>query len=330
MNEILRLTHNETLKIVRKRRFLVVFFILLILIPLFVYAQYKQVQTLQERLGTKDWHTIVQQQIVDTQNRLSSARLPDEWRQWLKIQMEQQQYYLEHNINPTSPGAPTFAKEFVQRSISLFLPLLVMIVATDLISGEHGDGTIKVLLTRPVKRWSVLLSKLIALLLFVSLIITFIIILAYLISAPIFGLAGWSTPTLTGFQVVAGQLDTSQVHLIPLWQYLLMAGGFAWFVAMIVGVISLMVSVLVRSTAAGMGIMLAAIISGSILSAMASSWEGAKYLFIVNLELTNYLSGELPPIQGMTLPFSLAVLSIWGGAALIIAFVTFMRQDILA
>jgi ABC-2 type transport system permease protein len=330
LNEIIRLTHNETLKIVRKRRFLVVFLILLILIPLFVYAQYRQVETLQERLGTTDWHTIVQQQIVDTQNRLTSARIPEEWRQWLKIRMAQQQYYLEHDINPTAPGAPTFAKEFIENSITLFLPLLVMIIATDLISGEHGEGTIKLLLTRPVKRWKILLSKLIALMLFVSLIITSIIVISYVISGIIFGYEGWTAPTLMGFHIIGGQLDTSQVHLAPLWQYLLMAGGFAWFVAVVIGIISLMVSVLVRSTAAGMGIMLAAIISGTILNSMASSWEGAKYLFIVNLELTNYLSGQLPPISGMTLPFSLAVLSVWGGAALVVAFVSFIRQDILA
>jgi ABC-2 type transport system permease protein len=330
LNELGRLTQNEMIKIVRKRRFLVIFLILLILIPLFVYAQMRQVETLQERLGTTDWRIQLQQQIVDTQNRLSSARIPDEWRELLKIRVEQQQFYLEHNINPTEPGGPTFAKEFLQQSINLFLPLLIMIIATDLISGEHGDGTIKLLLTRPVKRWKILMSKLVALILFVSLIITLIIGLSYVLSGVIFGYGGWTSPILTGFKIVGGQLDTSQVHLIPLWQYLVMAGGFSWFVGLVIGVISLMVSVLIRSAAAGMGVMLAAIISGSVLSAMASSWEGAKYLFMLNLELTNYLSGSMPPISGMTLPFSMAVLSIWGAVALIVAFVTFTRQDMLA
>ena len=69
------------------------------------------------------------------------------------------------------------------------------------------------------------------------------------------------------------------------------------------------VSVLIRSTAAGMGIMLAALVSGSILSAMVSSWESAKYLFMVNLNLTGYLNGMAPPIEGMTLLFSIGVLA---------------------
>jgi ABC-2 type transport system permease protein len=330
LSEWLRLTHNETTKIVQKRRFLVIFLILLVLIPIFVYAQMKQAQTLRERLGTEDWKVVLQQQIVDTQNRLASSRIPEEWQQWLKIRVEQQQYYLDHNVNPLAPGAPTFTKEFLGNSITLFLPLLVMVIATDMVSGEHGDGTIKLLLTRPVKRWKILLSKLTALTLFVSLTVGLLIMLSYLLSGVVFGYGGWTSPVLTGFKIDAGNLDTSNVHLVPMWEYLMMSGGFAWFVSWVVGIISLMVSVLVRSTAAGMGIMLSAIIAGTVLSAMASSWEGAKYLFIVNLELTQYLSGELPPIEGMTLGFSLAVLGLTAFSALVVSFVTFVRQDMLA
>jgi ABC-2 type transport system permease protein len=91
-----------------------------------------------------------------------------------------------------------------------------------------------------------------------------------------------------------------------------------------------MVSVLVRSTAAGMGIMLATIIAGTILANMVSSWESAKYLFMVNLQTVTFLSGQLPPVPGLTLPFSLAVLAIWGLAALIISFRVFTKRDILS
>ena len=99
--------------------------------------------------------------------------------------------------------------------------------------------------------------------------------------------------------------------MISQWKFLLMDFGLVWFVAVVVGTLSFMLSVLIRSTAAGMGIMLAALISGSILSTMVSSWESAKYLFMVNLNLTGYLSGIAPPIDGMTLLFSISVLAIW-------------------
>ncbi|WP_026074617.1 ABC transporter permease [Brevibacillus massiliensis] len=327
---MLQLVQNETMKILRRRRFLVVALILLILIPIFTYAQYKAVLTAQERLGTTDWRTLLQQRIVDNQNRLSSSRMPEEWRQWLSVQIKQQQYYLDHDINPDAPGGPAFARSFMDQAVALFLPMTTVVLAVDLVSAEHSEGTIKLLLTRPVRRWKVLTSKYIALLLFASLSVVLSLVLAYLISGVVFGYAGWNMPVLTGFRAAGENLDTSGVFMLPLWKYMFMQYGLGWYVCVVVGTITLMVSVLVRSAAAGMGIMMAALISGSILTQMASTWESAKYLFVVNLGLTDYLSGSLPPIKGMTLPFSLAVLGVWGLAALIVAYAVFTKRDVVS
>lgn len=325
---MLQLVQNESIKLLRRRRFLVVCLILAVLIPIFTYAQYKNVLTIQEQMGTTDWRAMLQQQIVDLQNRLASSRLPEEWRELIKIRIQQQQYYLDYDIDPNAPGAPTFVRGFMDQAVSLFLPMIIVVLAVDLISAEHSEGTIKMLLTRPVKRWRILTSKLITLQLFIALTMLVTFVMAYVISGVVFGYSGWTMPVLTGFIINGDELDTSQVFMLPQWQYLLMQYGLGWFVCVIVGMITLMVSVLVRSAAAGMGIMMAALISGSILSQMASSWATAKYLFVVNLQLTNYLAGMLPPIKGMTLPFSLTVLSVWGAVSLVVAYVVFTRRDV--
>lgn len=330
MQEMGSLIWNEAEKIYRKRRVTVLVLLLLILIPIFVYGQFKQVKMIVDRLGTEDWRIAMQKQIVDTQNRLNSTRIPDEWRNSLKVQIEMQQYYLDHDINPNSPGAPTFVREFMGNGIGLFIPLLVMIISTDIVSGERADGTIKLLLTRPIRRWKVLLSKYITLLLFISLIVLLVGMISYAIAGLVFGYSGWNMPMLAGF--ISGQegLDTSYVHLVPQWQYILMAYGLGWFVSVVVGTISFMVSILVRSTPTGMGIMLASLIAGSILTNYASSWPQAKYIFSVNLQLTDYLAGRIPPVEGMTLGFSLLNLTIWAVAALLISFTVFTRQDMLS
>ncbi|MBE1442546.1 ABC-type transport system involved in multi-copper enzyme maturation permease subunit [Paenibacillus sp. OAS669] len=67
-----------------------------------------------------------------------------------------------------------------------------------------------------------------------------------------------------------------------------------WFEAVVVALMSLLLSVLIRSKAAGMGVMLAVFILETILSNMVSSSESAKYLFMVSLDLTKYLTGNLP------------------------------------
>ncbi|WP_026677065.1 ABC transporter permease [Fictibacillus gelatini] len=325
---MINLVYNEQLKLFRKKRLFVIILIVAFLVPIFTYAQYKQVKTTEERLGTTDWRTQLQQEIVDTQNRLSSSRLQEDIRQFLKVRLTQQQYYLDHNINPNAPGAPTFMRVFAENSIGLLLPLLVMVIAADLVSSEASGGTIKLLLTRPVKRWKILLSKYIALLLSISFIVLCVAILTYGISGLVFGYGGWSMPMLTGFTSKGEELITTGVHLIPHWEYILMEFGLVWFVCFVVGTLTFMLSVLLRSTAAVMGIMLAALISGVILTNMVSSWHSAKYLFMVNLQLTNYVNGLKPPIEGMTLGFSIAVLLIWALAALIISFFTFTKRDV--
>ena len=323
-----KLVQNEMMKLLARKRFTVIAIIVAILVALFTYAQYKQTQEQQEKLGSTDWRVAVQTQIIDLTNRLSSSRMSDDQRERFQITLKQQQYYLDHDINPSEPGAPTFVRMFIENAGSMFIPLLVMVIASDLVSSEHSLGSIKLLLTRPVKRWRILLSKYITLLFSIAIILAIIGVLSFIISGLVFGFKGLNAPIITGFTAANGILDTSNVRMISQWEFILMDFGLVWFVAVVVGTLSFMLSVLIRSTAAGMGIMLAALISGSILSTMISSWESAKYLFMVNLNLTGYLSGISPPIAGMTLLFSISVLVIWWILALFISFFVFTRQDV--
>ena len=77
-----------------------------------------------------------------------------------------------------------------------------MAMPPDLVSGERTTGTIKMLLTRPVKRWKVLLSKLITLIMFVSIIVVSAYVICYGISGAVFGYKGFGMPVFTGFKVV--------------------------------------------------------------------------------------------------------------------------------
>ncbi|WP_028391370.1 ABC transporter permease [Bacillus cihuensis] len=323
-----KLIANEMMKLVARKRLIVIGAIVGILVILFTFAQYKEVQTQRERLGTDDWRDSLQQQIIDMQNRLGSNRISDDWREQIQVSVQQLQFYLDQDINPNEPGAVSFVRMFIENSTDLFIPLLIMIVASDLVSSEHTLGSVKLLLTRPVKRWRILLSKYITLLLATSFIVAMTGLISYVLSGIVFGYHGWNAPIITGFVVEGGNVDTSRIKLISQWKFLLMDFGLVWFVAVVVGTLTFMLSVLIRSTAQSMGVMLASLISGAILNNMVSSWESAKYLFMVNLKLTNYLNGISPPIQGMTLLSSMLVLLVWWAVALILSFIVFTRQDV--
>lgn len=314
---------------IKKKRFYVVILILLALIPMFTYAQMRVAENNQKQFGTTDWRAEQRQKIADWSRALGSPRIAEEWKQNLKVQIQLAEYYLEKDVDPNAPNAVTFTREFAKNAISLFIPLIIMVIAADIVSSEFSSGTIKLLLTRPVSRWKILMSKLITLIFFVSLIVFATGLMSYLISGLVFGFGGWDMPVFIGFKTTGTEVDYSYVRAVDQWVFILMEFGLIWFVGFVVAVLSLMLSVLIRSTAAGMGIMLAVLISGTILTNMVSSWESAKYLFMVNLRLTDYLTGALPPIQGMTLGFSLIVLLVWTIISLVISFTVFTRRDVL-
>lgn len=313
---------------IQKKRLYVILLVLIVLIPIFAYAQLRVTSNNIEKYGN-DWRREVQQAIIDNQNSLGSDRIPEEWKKYRQIYIQQMKYYLEHDVNPRSPGGVSFTKEFLNNAATLFIPLLIMGIGSDIVSTERTGGTIKMLLTRPIRRWKILLSKLITLLMFVSLIVVSTAVICYLISGLFFGYRGFSEPVFTGFQLNGTEVDISGVHAVPQWKYIFMQMGLIWYVSLTVASLSFMVSVLVRSTAASIVIMMATLISGNILTNMASAWTSAKYLFMVNLELTGYLAGTPAPIEGMTLGFSLAVLGCWAALSLVISFLVFTKQDIL-
>ncbi|UHA73034.1 ABC transporter permease [Paenibacillus sp. 481] len=328
MSSLLPLVQNETIKVLKKQRFHIVVLILLIMIPVFTYAQMKTAQNNREKFN-QDWRLELQQQITDYQNSLGSDRIPEEWKKFRRIMLQQLQYYLDHDVNPSEPNGVTFTRTFMSSSATLFIPLLIMAIASDIVSSERSTGTIKLLLTRPVRRWKILMSKWIVLMLFTAVIIVLTALLSYLISGAVFGYGGWKMPIFSGFSSAGSDVNFDAVHILPSWLYLLMQCGLIWFSSIVVAALGFMVSVLVRSTAASIVALMASLIAGTILYNMASSWPTAKYLFMLNLRLTDYLSGTPSPVEGMTLTFSLAVLAVWGGIALFVAFRVFTKQDIL-
>jgi len=326
----LHLVANEITKMLRKRRFQVVLGILFVLMAVFSYAEQQAALVLAHQLGTTDWHIRLQQQLTDSANRLHNPFLSAPEKAGIQATISQGQFELSHNINPYAPGAPSFMRTFMDEGITLLVPLFVIVIASDMVSSEMSGGTIKMLLTRGVSRATVLLSKLIALFLLVGMLFGAIALAGYVISGLFFGYQGFGLPVLMGFHTTStGFVDVSHVYTLPLWRYLLMTYGLGFFSALAVASLAFMVSTLVRSTASSMGIMMAALIAGTLLTALASNWVYAKYLPIVNLQLSGYINGSPPPVAGMTFPFSLSILTIWSLLAVLLSFVVFVRRDMM-
>ena len=330
------LVKNEVIKIVYKKRVFIIFGILLILVILFAYGQYytvnKNREQLEKRIGisqTYDWKMLTQQQIINQKNRLESAYVTENEKASINVRISQLQYAIDNNTNPIDTNAARFSIAFMEQAIYMFLPLLIIMLAADMVSGESTNGTIKLLLTRVVPRWKILLSKFIALVMLELVVMAFTLLASIIVAGLFFGFGGWMEPVTVGFKVIGGKLDSSSVINLPQWQNIVLVYALAFFVSLVIGCISFMVSVLVKSTATSIGIMMSTLVGGTFLSFFLSDWDIIRYFFMVNLRLTDYLSGNVQPIDGINMSFSIIVLAVWGIGALAVSFIRFTKQDIL-
>src|SRR5215831_1261771 len=151
----LPLVENEMLKLLRRRRFRLALLILVALLGLIVYGQSR----IRERVGGgKDWRIRAQERIASMQNGLRSGRMPKTAERWTRFEVSRLQYHLDRNLNPDEISGPLFARGFATAASYLLLPLLALVFASDIVSSEFTQGTIKLLLTRPVSRARVLTS----------------------------------------------------------------------------------------------------------------------------------------------------------------------------
>ena len=321
---MLNLIENETLKVLRRKRFTVVVAILFAIIALVTYSQHERL--LRDR--NRNWRAEIQQRIANYENALRRGRGNETWTRSLHAEISRLQFYLDHDIEPDKPTAPIFLRTFANVAGFLLLPLLVGVLGSDIVSAESAEGTDKLLLTRPVRRWKILTAKLITLWIFATLTLFIGAVLSYVVSAPFLPTGGWGAPTFTGFTIARGAVNIDAVRQLPLWKDALIAYGLEWYALLTVASIALLLSVLFRSSAAAIGTMLASLIGGTILTRVSPDWTAGKYLFVSALPLADYYTGAPPPYDGMSMAFCIALLGAWAAGAMLVAYAIFIRRDV--
>jgi ABC-2 type transport system permease protein len=287
------------------------------------YSQYRQMR----QMRNANWRADLQERIARYENRLRRGNINPSWERSMRAEMRRLQFYVDRGINPEQPTSPLVVRSFANVAGFLLLPLLISILGGDVVSAENAEGTDKLLLTRPVRRWKILSAKLVTLWLFSSLTLLSGGALAWAVTAPVLPVQGWDMPTFNGFQL-GDRFRIDAVRELPLWYDTLIAYGLEWYALLTVASIALMLSVLFRSSAASIGTMLASLIGGTILTRVSPDWTAGKYLFISALPLADYYSGQAPPYDGMSMGFCIALLGGWAILSLGIAYAVFLRRDV--
>jgi ABC-2 type transport system permease protein len=124
---------------------------------------------------------------------------------------------------------------FVLNLLLVHVPILVALVAGDVVSGEASMGTLRLLASKPVSRTQIILSKYTAVAVYVFALLLWIAVISLAVSIAVFGRNDLVVAKTTGLQLI----ESGDV----LWRYFC-AFGFAFIAMMVVAAISLLLSVL--------------------------------------------------------------------------------------
>lgn len=239
----------------------------------------------------------------------------------LERQLQILRYRVDHHLpeKDTSLCWPfvTLAGTLCISLISLFS----LIVGAGSVAGEYSDGTMKLLIPRPYKRWKILLAKLLATIGYAVCLLVAGYLAALLCGGILFGFGGAGT-LVVGSNGTAAYAAPAFLHSLML--YFLGTPGLLVTISL-----AFMLSCLIRSRAVAVGVsMLVSLVGGNIITLLSLFGAGwVKYTVFVNMNLTSYYTQGIV-IEGTGVPFTLLMMAVYLALFLFTAFFTFQKRDV--
>ena len=128
---------------------------------------------------------------------------------------------------------------FILNLLLVHVPILVALVAGDIVSGEANVGTLRLLATKPVSRTEIILAKYFAIGVYVFVLLLWIALISLIVSIAMFGTNDLYVAKQNGVQLI----ESGDV----LWRYFY-AFGFAFLAMMVVAALSLLLSTMAANS----------------------------------------------------------------------------------
>jgi ABC-2 type transport system permease protein len=209
----------------------------------------------------------------------------------------------------------------ILQTLFLHVPLLIALIAGDMIAGEASMGTLRLLITKPSGRSQVLISKFIASLLYTVILLAFLAILTLPVSILVFG---------TGDLIIFKNemiviLDNSDV----LWRYFC-AFGFTAIAMITVNALALLFSVFAENSIGPIVATVSIIIILNILSTMDIPIFNTIKPYLFTYHMLNWKGFFENPIDFTEVTKSALILLTYVIFFVSLAIVCFRKKDILS
>lgn len=208
-----------------------------------------------------DWKVLAKKKIVSYENNIKNLDKNTDKQniEMLNLQKEKYEHCLKNNIDPSKSKGINKTIKVMLLVTMFFLPIFIVVMISDIISGEYNPMTIRSLLVRPVSKTKIYLSKFIAANIIIIVFFTLVMVANLLIRGFMNGFESPFMLNIVGTRykenLVQGiSVVESSSYLMPLWKVFISSLFLEWLYIICSVSFIVMVSIITKNSMLSMGI----------------------------------------------------------------------------
>ncbi len=233
-------------------------------------------------------------------------------------------YILENNVNINKQNDVRGILKSLFNEYGLFIIVMIIMIAGTIVSEEFNKGTIKLLLIKPYSRNKILLAKFITVFLMIAFFILAVVVMELLVGGIIFGYDSLSVP------ILVYDFTTQSLQSLNIFSYLGIEIMTQLPKLILLATLAFACSTLFTNSAVAIAIPLLGYMSADMINMLVVQFkvQFMKFFVSLNWNFEEYLFGNLPKMEGMTVGFSIVICMLYFVAMLIPTFIVFKKKNI--
>ena len=237
---------------------------------------------------------------------------------------EESRYIIETGTDINKSDSLKGSLQYFYSQYGVFIIVVIIMIAGTIVSEEWSKGTIKLLLVKPYTRTQILLSKFLTVLIISAFVIVSTILMQILVGGILFGFESLFEP------VVVYNLSTNSIQEMNIFAYLGIQTLTQLPIIILLATLAFAISTIFSNSALAITVSLLGYMGASIINQLAIAYNLTfmKYFVTMNWDLSQYLFGGLPYMEGMNLITSIIICVVYLLIMLIPTFIIFKKRNI--
>lgn len=263
-------------------------------------------------------------QIVELENKSNKTYEEKQNYEKAKEDLVQSKYVIENDKDIFNDSNARGMLLNVFSKYELFIIITIVLIGGAIVSDEFNKGTIKLLLVRPYNRGKILLSKFITVLITTLFICITICILQFIVGSIFFGFESLKIPA------IEYNHHTGKLVEMSIFKNIVLTGIGKLPMYILLGTLAFALSTLFNNTAVAIAVTLLGYMASDIINSFAYYYnlKWLKYFVTPNWDFTQFLYGNLPNMEGLSILFSAVICLIYFTIMIITSFIVFNKRNI--